>query len=430
MSKIYFKMVALLPISIGIIFFFDMLYVSYIFNAPVSRLPIYLACACLALGLMLTQTFKKSDFQKIGLLGALFFLIAINISISYIGVGSAVPETDFKGKFYGAFVVPAYFVLYGLVLTRNFKLMYSGFVFTVIMIAGGVFFLNYNNIVEYNIFAPKYYRFEDEYLFDMHYFSDFVLILSLIYVGQRKRGANFLFGAALVICFLLGSRTPVAIGIFSYFSVAMFFGIRKFDFFKRSNIFIAIGLVVFVVYIVSGNYDAEHSVFRRFSSFDKLIFDFEDRSEIFQRSLPYADGCLLLGCFPFENIFLGENGYYIHNWMSFLLSFGFIPFALFFFFVLISFRKILSSSDNIKKLLPVFLFLLLCILFSRSYVWPFWSLILTYIIFSKNEVIDEKSTRKTRPHHLPRPLPGSFPRPVDPQAASPGHSGAGPGAQL
>lgn len=57
-----------------------------------------------------------------------------------------------------------------------------------------------------------------------------------------------------------------------------------------------------------------------------------------------------------------------------------------------------------------------------------------WIVFQIFRISPRKSSNRKyayiEPHHVPRPIPGSFPRPANPQVASSTHSSAGPGPQL
>lgn len=373
---------AILPVAVSLIFIFDLLYVTYVIDLPITRLPIYLICTAFALYTIAKYPKKIYRTNGISLLLFLFLLAIFNSFISLIEFYNHISGSIFFAKFYPTILIPMYYMLFGLILAKDYKSMYIGFIISLIIITAGTIFLNYINAIEYGYLAPQFYRFEDDYLLDMHYFTDFILALSLIYVGKKKPNSNLFFSIALITSILLGSRTPVVFGVISYLFSKLINSIKDVSRVKKSTLLLILALSLFFVYMTVFNSGSEYSVINRFTSFDKAVLDFDGRTNILAQSIIYANDCLYFGCFPFENIFFDNNGLYVHNLMSFFFSFGSIFFLAFLLVVTVAFRKVTISKSNIDEFLPIYVFLLLCIIFSRSYMWPFWSLILAYI-FSK-----------------------------------------------
>jgi hypothetical protein len=395
MMQFKFNLSAFLPIGVGLIFIFDLLYVSYVINNPVSRFPTYFICSAICFFIIFKNDFKIFLGEKSYIFILLFSMAILNVLISYIRFESLINDSVFLAKIYAAILIPIFYMLFGMVLSKFHEEMYFGFFVVLLVIFFGSFYINYLNINLSGIFIPALYRHEDDYLFDMHYFADYILILSLIFVGLKRKMANIFFILALSICIMLGSRTPFIFGIIAFFSTKMIVWSKNLWFIKKSTFFLFFILLIILFYILFADGSHEVDLLSRFSSFDRVLMDFDGRFNIFNKSLTYVDGCILLGCFPFENIFFDSDGMYSHNWMSFFFSFGMFVFVIFIVMVMFALIKAFSSYKNIEVLLPVYLFFLLCIVFSRSYVWPFWSLILGYIYFidieklkAKNNLID------------------------------------------
>jgi hypothetical protein len=260
---------------------------------------------------------------------------------------------------------------------------YIGSFAAVFIFVAGALYSNFESLSKGDVFRPAYFRSEDSYLLDMHFFADYFACLAIIFISQTRRWRYLFLSLALVGALLLGSRTPLIFGIASLVGAKYSLSILR----RGGGKFTLalVGLAVALAAFLSINQLSLEggSVFERI--FDPQTYEEsqEGRQQILERSIPYFDRCIVLGCFPFEEIFLGEKGEYVHNWISFFASFGLIAGMYFIFVYFLAVLRVFKSQENLSALLPILLFLTMNIALSRSYVWAFWGMILIYIIAGK-----------------------------------------------
>ena len=138
-----------------------------------------------------------------------------------------------------------------------------------------------------------------------------------------------------------------------------------------STIFSVLAMVVIVHLISISNLD-----FRMISVLLNKSLDgsYQARNYIEQVALADIRNIWFTG-YLFREIFLfGNPGYYIHNILSFWVSYGFIPFILLIGLVLNNLKKIILNLKYLDKynysLIGIFIFLLIESLVSRSYYYP------------------------------------------------------------
>lgn len=370
------------PLIVGAIFAFDFLFVSYFIDDVQPRYPFYIM-GLVVMGILIAGNgLRRAEAIVVVPYLLLFLLIFVSICFSYVGVGGRVSNDVFLRTFYAAFIVPLFFFIYGFLIVRNAgNGLFLGYVLVQIIIFSGSLYLNLYNLFAGEGFRPAYYRYESEYLLDMHYFADFSLVLAIVYLSQGRPRGVLLFFLALLSALFLGSRTPFLFGVISYLIFLYLHQKGRSKKSRKSVVYIfgaaGLGVLFFGVYLLGA--DGSGGVFDRFVSFEKILNDWDDRGSIVAESFNYFGRCFFFGCFPFESIFLLSEGRYIHNWLSFLASYG--VFALIFFVVLFvrAFMMSFSSRDEAKRRLPVLCFLLLSIVLSRGYIWPYWAMIMIYV---------------------------------------------------
>ncbi|WP_147400434.1 hypothetical protein [Acidovorax cavernicola] len=319
-------------------------------------------------------------------------IMALLALISGLRYSEKLDGGQFGAKFFAALIVPVFFSVVGYYLAKvKGKYFYLGSFIAVFVFVGGALYSNFESLSKGDVFRPAYYRSEDSYLLDMHFFADYFTCLALIFIGQARRRCYLFFLLALIGALLLGSRTPLVFGVVSLLAARYYLSLLKNRGGALLLAFVTVGIAIFAFVALSHFSLESGSVLERVFSPQTYGESQEGRQQILERSVPYFDQCLILGCFPFEEIFLGEKGEYVHNWISFFASFGFVAGVYFIFVYLVAVLKTFKSVENLSVLLAVLVFLTMNIVFSRSYIWSFWGMLLVYILASRPAVARELS---------------------------------------
>lgn len=200
-----------------------------------------------------------------------------------------------------------------------------------------------------------------------------VYFLYLIFTSEKK---YILAISSIILLYKIGSRTSLYVMIITLIMCQyMFLNIR--NIYKKmaiiifSTIFSVLAMVVIVHLISISNLD-----FRMISVLLNKSLDgsYQARNYIEQVALADIRNIWFTG-YLFREIFLfGNPGYYIHNILSFWVSYGFIPFILLIGLVLNNLKKIILNLKYLDKynysLIGIFIFLLIESLVSRSYYYP------------------------------------------------------------
>jgi|LSQX01.2.fsa_nt_gb hypothetical protein len=187
--------------------------------------------------------------------------------------------------------------------------------------------------------------------------------IALLYI-TRSRTAFFLFIFCLFISFLIQSRN------------------------KKNWLILGIGAVLF---LLLGGSDFIFS--NKTGIIFSLIFDtasdesYIARQQLLVSGMGYLKDYWLLGL-PLAEIWHGSPGEYMHNYLSFWVCFGIIPF---FSFIALSFHnfgrlfilmRANPASGPVMFLVSYFLFVYLGIISSRSYIYPYvWACLAAVPVF-------------------------------------------------
>ncbi len=374
-----------------VIFLFDLSFVLYFSDSVQSRYPIYI-CGFIVLFYLIARTrgFLAGNSSNIALAAGLFVVLTLLALISGLRFSEKLGGGQFGAKFFAALIVPVFFAVLGYYLARaRGKYFYLGSFVAVVVFVGGALYSNFESLSKGDVFRPAYFRSEDLYLLDMHFFADYFTCLALIFIGQARKRCYLFLTLALIGALLLGSRTPLVFGVVSLLAARYYLSLLKRRGGRLLLAFMAVGIVIFA-FISLNHFSLESgSVLERVFSAQTYGESQEGRQQILERSIPYFDQCLILGCFPFEEIFLGEKGEYVHNWISFFASFGFFAGIYFLIVYFVAVFKTFKSFESLSILLAVLIFLTMNIVFSRSYIWSFWGMLLIYILASRPAVSRE-----------------------------------------
>ncbi|MGQ9748115.1 MAG: hypothetical protein ACUVQZ_10240, partial [Candidatus Caldatribacteriaceae bacterium] len=121
--------------------------------------------------------------------------------------------------------------------------------------------------------------------------------------------------------------------------------------------------------------DQFNTAIQRFTSLTSgTDVSLQERIFLFKEGLGFIERYWLLGFYMADVVELGK-GYYIHNWLSFWVSYGITPFVFSIWILLaLLFQSWRQRKENpLAPLSTSFLvFVLLAIAFSRAYIWPFF----------------------------------------------------------
>lgn len=317
----------------------------------------------------------------------LYILLIFLIQLALVGFSVATGYIDLSYALDIAFsstIVQFVFLLFAPVIFFDAKLFFR---YSVFFGFSALFFVLYTLTSRYSTLASSYlgsyYRGDVDFYLDVHYFPDYFSILALIFMAMSKRGWIYLYVSAFAMAALLGSRTSLVgllLGLLIYY-----FTLSRADrrhvgsFFRYGSFFtIALGVILFLI-----NQNSELDVYKlaeRLFGEEGYSQAFGDRGNIFFKSFENTSAsCLLFGCPGFELVELSSKGAYIHNWLSYLFSYGAFLFFSTVVLFLFPFRGIFLGRRRYKKMAPVLLFLLFTIILSRAYVWSFWALLISFV---------------------------------------------------
>lgn len=199
--------------------------------------------------------------------------------------------------------------------------------------------------------------------------ADLLCILSFLTIAKyHKSKITFLnFIITIIILFILSSRSSI---LFYILTILLFLIYTK-------NIKTIVFSFIFIILFSNFFYDSIISFYKQDARITKLLtFDTKDEISINQRNIMLEKNLLDIN----ENWFTGnlygefntfkKSGTYIHNYLSYLQNFGFLPFVIFNILLLrISYFILIKKDDSFDNrfIFLIFTFTLLSILFTRSY---------------------------------------------------------------
>lgn len=276
-------------------------------------------------------------------------------------------------------------------------------------------------------FSPRYNAFFNDPN-QMAFWVLCVAAISILYYGNSGHLilTAVIFLAAAFLIFLTASRSGLvgfvilALGFFAGY-LRGFEGVVKFK--QIAAYLIGIFIASYgVYYFLNTDSDAISFLLSRVD-----IIDAGEQARIrgYTRIFEYPEYIIFGAGHGMEGRFNAEGTEIHSTWAGIVFYYG-MPGIFLFLAVLYSIFKKLALNEKLFFLAPLF-YSFSTFGLRTPIFWIFLGFFYMVILKKQNEL---NSNAQTRPHHFPRPLPSAFPRPVDPQAASPGHSGAGAGAQL
>jgi len=213
--------------------------------------------------------------------------------------------------------------------------------------------------------------------FNYLWFGDAIAFVSLMILGlldgQYKAQIATYLVTSLMLLFNY-SRTSFI--IFAVVGILYFFWKKK----KPVLLFFIPFSTVLLVLITQGPFLYERFSKVRFLKRMLSIFaGLSVNESIMDRIITIKEGFssppiyMILGRFMDEWWRTGDPGYYIHNWLSFLMSYGLIPFIL----SIVIFVLLIYKANRIRDLvgdpfpLALLAYSLLAVTISRAYNWPF-----------------------------------------------------------
>lgn len=276
-------------------------------------------------------------------------------------------------------------------------------------------------------FSPRYNAFFNDPN-QMAFWVLCVAAISILYYGNSGYLilTAMIFLAAAFLIFLTASRSGLAglvILALSFFAGYLrgFEGVVKFK--QIAAYLIGIFIASYgVYYFLNTDSDAISFMLSRVD-----IIDAGEQARIrgYTRILEHPEYIIFGAGHGMDERFDAEGTEIHSTWAGIVFYYG-VPGIFLFLAVLYSIFKKLALNEKLFFLAP--LFYSFSTFGLRTPI--FWIFLGFFYMVTLKKQKELNSNAQTRPHHFPRPLTGQFPRPVDPQAASPGHSGAGPGAQL
>jgi hypothetical protein len=210
-----------------------------------------------------------------------------------------------------------------------------------------------------------------------------IFSLVIIYMGKSTLRKALIIFISLLVLLIIGSRTSYTFYMLAIVPLVIREGVFNKNL-KRAIIILSVALF-FLIIILFGDQLSDHRMFVLFfglqqdSSFASRIIQFEHG--IYDLSNNWLKGNYLLA------YDVGHIGKYMHNWLSFFLYYGLVPFSIFAYLFLYSIRKIYflvkqyPYLDCVYLILSISIFTFLNIIFSRSFIYP-------YIWFSLGAILN------------------------------------------
>lgn len=324
----------------------------------------------LVYSLLFTILFLK--YQKNDLNSKLFFCFLsyclIYIFSYYVFFGDSYDINGNSLFYFHITSVVLYFISY--LVGRNFKEIKELYLVLIFILMVLIVFLN----IDISTFSINL-SFANEDLKGIYLgLSDLFSLYSMILIGSLKKEQNkiYIFLIAVIALFVLNSRSSLYIFIFSNLIYFMFF-IK----FRKNILLLLLSFSLFFLYLEQFfKLVSENS--RMFS----ILFGDEDQSSL-ERKVLFKHGVKQI----LDNIFLGDYGgvinlhgslgSYIHNLLSYWQAYGLFAFLLScYFFLFQSLEAILKFFKNKMKgnydyIFILSIYLIVTVIFSRSYNWYF-----------------------------------------------------------
>ena len=262
--------------------------------------------------------------------------------------------------------------IYGIYSSKNIFLI--GYMILIVTTIFGIYvgYDSYGRLIMY------FRNYETGYSFNYLIFSDLLAILGLLLMQSIKTFHNkFLF--YIITCVFLSfsySRTSFYLFIIcGALLLSSYLCIKRRIILTVFLIVICITILVPLIAVINHIYSQLPIVLQRMLIL--ITNPLEDESlrsriALLWQGLPMLRKNVLLGSFMSEWWYSGATGGYVHNWLSFLISYGIGPFLLFLIIdIMLLYRSyVISRRSNIKVHYYVLLYCNFAIIISRSYVWP------------------------------------------------------------
>lgn len=213
---------------------------------------------------------------------------------------------------------------------------------------------------------------ETDSTFNYQFFGDMLAIVSLMLLPNIKRFKVIFFIISVISIFFSYSRSAILCFLIS--AVILFVVNNEISRVRKFGVAVALAVVILLTTMVAASLNIEglEIAFNRLG----FIFGAEDASAVGRReiSLQVLENIgdkWLYGQFLYELEGPGEGGY-VHNILSYLLSYGVIPFTL---LIAVIVMSVISSLKNSivsgfeAGVAGVLIFSVLSVFFFRSHVW-------------------------------------------------------------
>jgi len=249
--------------------------------------------------------------------------------------------------------------------------------------------------INYHAFLFFFKNYQTGGNFNYLWLGDIIALLGILFMGSfhdKARIQLIVYFLTAFFLFLNFSRTSFY--LFIFIGLVYFFWCGKESFLKAT---LSLLIIIFIVFFVLpyllpsvGNFNFYK---RMFSIFLPISEDASigTRLELLKEGLKPPTVVILFGRFMDEWWRTGSAGFYIHNWLSFLASYGLLPFLV---SIFIFFNLLVKSNRYLRKLsepLPLVIlgYSLLAVIISRAYNWLFIWFSLGFVAYYKKGEVTE-----------------------------------------
>lgn len=258
--------------------------------------------------------------------------------------------------------------------TLHSILLIAYFVLAIIVVYGV-----YVGMTRYGLVVLYYHNYETDYFFNYLRLGDFLAIVSLLLMGSMKKPyKRFLcYLISSLLLFLCYSRTSFYLFL-GCGAIYLWVGFNV-----KGKIMLAASLIILMLFAMVLFPTINASAFNNLSALLQRMTilisaptedeSLQGRSVLLEQGWRALEENWLFGSYLNEWWQNKVTGGYVHNWLSFWISYGIGPFLFFLVFDgWVTFKSYLVYQTK-KEFLP-FIILLFCnaaIVFSRSYIWAF-----------------------------------------------------------
>ncbi len=220
-------------------------------------------------------------------------------------------------------------------------------------------------------------------------FAVFSMVILILFLKEKENISIVFMFISIIFLFAMYSRTSFYLYILALIPFVW----------KRIGKLKMVCTILLAFLLISYNSDLFYQSFQS-NRITRILSNLEEdssynaRKELFEIGLNDLRNNIILGHFLVEAI-EGRKGGYIHNYLSFWVSYGVFPFLAFLTLALLSLLKTVKiylscNNEEVVFVTSYSVFAFLAIILSRSYVWPYiwFCLSSPHVLLKHNTVLE------------------------------------------